>query len=131
MVMAYPKISGVAHELMARLQFITTFEVIEFLAGQQIKLSQRIAEEHAEMQMIQRALTGTIEREDEHALGMIGRLRTADEDRIDIELLPLNAALVEVHHELATVCSGAKDMVTKNKRLKKTKKYAQNQLAEA
>ena len=55
----------------------------------------------------------------------------ADEGRIGIELPPLNMALVEVHRELATVRHGAKDMVTKNKRLKKKEKYAQGQLAEA
>ena len=104
---------------------------MEFLAGQQIKLSQRMAEKHAEMQMIPRALSGTAEREDEHALDKIGRLRNVDEGRIGIELLPLNANLVEVHRELATVRNGAKGMVTKNKRLKKQEKYAQGQLAEA
>ena len=58
-------------------------------------------------------------------------MQNADEGRIDIELPPLNAALVEVHRELATVRNNAKDMVTKNKRLKKKEKYAQGQLAEA
>ena len=48
-VMAYPKISNVAHEFAIQLQFGTKFEVIEFLAGQQITLSHRMAEEHAEM----------------------------------------------------------------------------------
>ena len=66
-VMAYPEIPDVAHEFAARLQFGTTFEVMEFRAGQQIKLSQRMAEKHAEMQMIPRALSGTAEREDERA----------------------------------------------------------------
>ena len=42
-----------------------------------------------------------------------------------------NVALVEVHQELAMVRNGAKDMVTKNKRLKKKEKYAQGQLVEA
>ena len=93
---------------------------MEFLARQQIKLSQRMAEQHAEMQMIQRALAGTAEREDEHALNKIG-----------IELPPLNASLVQIHRELATVRNGAKDIVIKNKRLKKKQKYAQGQLEEA
>ena len=62
-----------------------------------------MAEEHAEMQMIQRALVGTTERVDECNLDKIGRMRNADEGRIGIELPPLNAALVEVHRELATV----------------------------
>ena len=104
---------------------------MEFLAGQQIKLSQRMAEEHAEMQMIQRALAGTAECEDKHALDKIGWMRNADEGRIGLKLPPLNTTLVEVHRELATVRKSAKDMVTKNKRLKKQEKYAQGQLAEA
>ena len=58
-VMAYPEIPDVAHEFAARLHFGTTFEVMEFLAGQQIKLSQRMAEEH--VQMIECALAGTTE----------------------------------------------------------------------
>ena len=48
-VMVYPEIPDVAHKFAAQLQFVTTFEVMEFLAGQQIKFSQRMAEEHAEM----------------------------------------------------------------------------------
>ena len=71
------------------------------------------------------------QRKEERALDKIGRLRNADEGRIGIELPPLNTALVEVHRELATVRHNAKDMVTKNKRLKKKEKYAQGQLAEA
>ena len=82
-----------------------------------------MVEEHAEM-------AGTAERKDERALDKIGRMRNADEGRIGIELPPLNAAMVQVHRELATVRNGAKDMVTKNKRLKKKEKYAQGQLAE-
>ena len=38
-VMAYPVILDVAHEFAARLQLGTTFEVMEFLAGQQMKVS--------------------------------------------------------------------------------------------
>ena len=51
-VMAYPEIPDVAHEFAARLQFGTTFELMEFLAQQQITLSERMVEEHADMQMI-------------------------------------------------------------------------------
>ena len=58
-------------------------------------------------------------------------MRNANEGRIDIELSPLNAALVEVHRELARVRNDTKDMVTKNKSMKKKEKYAQGQLAEA
>ena len=77
------------------------------------------------MQMIQRALASTKEREDECSLGKIGRLWNAYEGRIGIELPPLNAALVEVHCELAIVWNGAKDKVTKKKCLKRKEKYVQ------
>ena len=82
-------------------------------------LTQRTADKHADMQMIQRAIAGSVERTEECALNKIGRLRNVDEGRIGIELAPLNTALVEVHRELATVRHGAKDKVTKNKHLKK------------
>ena len=86
-----------------------------------------MAEEHAE---IKRALAWTTDREEEHALTKIGQIRTADEGHIGIEVPILNMTLVESHPELATVRNGAKDMVMKNKHLKKTEKYAQNQLVE-
>ena len=73
-----------------------------------------MAGKHADMQMIQRALEGTAERKDKRALDKIGRMRNADKGRIDIELPPLNWALVEVHRELATVRDEAEEMVTKN-----------------
>ena len=129
--MGYPDIPDVAHEFAARLRFGTTFELMQFLAQQQLTLTERMAEEHADMQMIQRALAGSVDRTEERALGKIGRLRNADEGRIGIELPPLNTALVEVHRELATVRHGAKDMVTRTKQLKRREKYANGQLAEA
>ena len=46
-VLKYPDIPDTAHEFGALLQFGTTFELMEFLAMQQIKVSQRMAEEHA------------------------------------------------------------------------------------
>ena len=123
-IMAYPDIPNVAHEFAARLRLGTTFALMEFLAQQQLTLTQRMADEHADMQMIQRALAGTVERKEERALVKIGQLRNADEGRIGIELPPLNTALVEVHRELATIQHDAKEMVTKNKRLKKKDKHA-------
>ena len=61
-IMAYPAFPNVAHEFAARLRFGTTFELMEFLAQQQLTLTQRMADEHADMQMIQCALVGTVER---------------------------------------------------------------------
>ena len=53
----------------------------------------------------------------------IGRMWNVDDGRIGIELPPLNTVLVEVYCELAMVQNGTKDMVTKNKRLKKKEKF--------
>ena len=49
---------------------------MEFLAMQQIKVSQRMAEEHAQQQMIGRALTQTTESEDEGPLTKVGSSET-------------------------------------------------------
>mgnify|MGYP000391440795 FL=1 len=88
---------------------------MEFLATQQIKVSQQMVEEHAEQQMIERALTQRAESEDEGLLAKVGRQRNVGIRRMGIELPPLNAALVEAHRELVRVSMGAKDMATKNK----------------
>ena len=48
-----------------------------------------------------------------------------------IELPPLNAALIEVHRELAKVSIGAKDMAIKNKNVWKTVKQTQAELQKA
>ena len=45
---------------------------MEFFATQQIKVSQRMAEEHTEQQMIERALTQRAESKDEGRLAKVG-----------------------------------------------------------
>ena len=78
-----------------------------------------MAKEHAERQMIERALVGMVEREEEHALSKIDRMRNKDEGRMGI-------ALVKVHKELVVARNRAKDMVRKNKTGKKAEKYAKH-----
>ena len=85
-----------------------------------------MAEEHAEQQMIERALTSTTESEDEGPLAKVGKHRNAGIRRMGTELPPLNTALVEVHRELAKVSIGAKDMTSKNKKAWKTIKLTQD-----
>ena len=46
----YPDIPESAHEFATLLQFRKTYELIEFLAMQQIKVSQRMIQENAEQQ---------------------------------------------------------------------------------
>ena len=121
-VLKYPDIQDTAHEFGALLQFGTTYELMEFLETQQIKVSKRMAEEHTEQQMIERALTQTTESEDEGALAKEGRQWNVGIRHMGIELPPLNTTLVEVHRELA------KDMAIKNKNVWKTIKLTQAQL---
>ena len=47
-VLEYPDIPDTAHDFRTLLQFGTTSKLMEFLATQQIKVSQRMAEGHAE-----------------------------------------------------------------------------------
>ena len=102
-VLKYPDIPDTGHEIGALLQFGTTYELMEFLATQQIKVSQLMVEEHAERQMIEHALAGTAKSDNEWPLAKIGRMRNKTERRVGIEVPPLNTALVKVHKELATV----------------------------
>ena len=64
-----------AHEFGILLQFGTTYELMEFLMTQQIKVSQRMAKENVEQQMIEHALTRTVESEDEGQLAKVGKQR--------------------------------------------------------
>ena len=66
--------------------------------------------------MIEHALTRTSKSEDEGLLAKVGRQHNAGVCRMGIELPPLNAALVEVHRELAKVSIGAKDMAINYRR---------------
>ena len=50
-----------AYEFSALLRHGTTYELIEFLARVQVATIARMAEEHAESKMIQRALAGELE----------------------------------------------------------------------
>ena len=74
--------------------------------------------------MIEQALAGVAEREDDRALSKITRMRNIEEGRVGIEVPPWNIPLVEVHRELATVRHRAKDMVCKNKSARKAKQLA-------
>ena len=55
----------------------TTYELVDFLAKAQIVAAARMAEEHAETKMIQRALLGETEPKDDRALQKIGRKKQA------------------------------------------------------
>ena len=52
-VLKDPDIPDTTHEFSALLQFATTYELMEFFTMQQIKVLQRMAEEHAQQRMIE------------------------------------------------------------------------------
>ena len=55
-VLGYKDLPAEAYEFSALLRLGTTYELVVFLARAQIKATARMAEEHAETKMIQRAL---------------------------------------------------------------------------
>ena len=121
-VMSYPEIPDVAHEFAACLQFgiLRAHGVSGEPTDQALTTHGQRTCRNADDPV--RPSRHSL-REDERALGKIGRMRTVDAGHIGIGLPPLNMSFVKVHRELATVRNGAKDMVTKNKRAKKAKMY--------
>ena len=71
-VLSYREIPAVMHKFTTILHLGTTFKLVEFLAMQQVVEARDLAEEHTERQMIQYAIAGLIELEEENALSKIG-----------------------------------------------------------
>ena len=69
-----------------------------------------MAEEHVETKMIQRALTGESEPEEDRALQKIGRKKQAKSRQLLMELPELNTALVEAYKDLNRTTRTAKQM---------------------
>ena len=85
-----------------------------------------MAEAHAQQEMIERALTRTVESEGKSPLAKVVQKHNAGIHWVGIELPPLNATLGEVYRELAKVRLGAKDMAIKNKNVRKMVKISRN-----
>ena len=92
----FPDIPIVVFELAAILRHDTTFKLIDHLARLQVVVVVGVAEEHDERLMIQKALAGDIEEEDEAALQKNGKKRHTKTDNLAIEFSVLNMAFVEV-----------------------------------
>ena len=99
-----------AFELAALLQHGTTYELIDFLARLQVAAAARMATEHAERQVIERALDNEPASDDEPKLQRVGRKRALKKRRTRIELPELNTALVDTYKELDYATRAAKDM---------------------
>ena len=120
-VLRYPDIPAAAHELAAIMQFWMTYELVTATA--------KLAKEHEDKLMVQRALAGDIE--NNKALNRIGKKRQGKTRHLAIELPVLNMALGEVHQELKRTRTAAKDMVYHSKKTRKGADLAVQRLLES
>ena len=89
-VLGYKDLPVEAYEFSALLQLGTTYELMEFLARAQVVVEARMADEHVECKMIQRALAGELEPQEDRALQKIGRKKQPKSPQLLIELPNLN-----------------------------------------
>ena len=108
-VLSYKDLPAEAYEFSALLRLGTTYELMDFLVHAQVAAVARMAEEHAETKMIQRALMGEIETHEDRALQKIGQKKQARNASL-MELPDLNTALVEAYQNLHHTTRVAKDM---------------------
>ena len=99
-----------AYKLGSILQHGTTYELIDFLASLHVAVACCMAQEHAEQQLIEKALDNEPASDDEPKLQKVGRKRATKKRRTRIELPELNTALVETYRELERTMCAAKDM---------------------
>ena len=97
-------------ELGALLRHGTTYELIDFPARLQVAAAARMAQEHAELQVIERALYNELASDDELKLQRVCKKRGLKKRRTRIELPELKTALVETYKELDYTTRAAKDM---------------------
>ena len=109
-VLGYKDLPAEAYEFSALLRLSTTFELMDFLARAQVAVAARMAEEHVESKMIQRALMGELEPKDDRALQKIGRKKQAKNTALLIEVPELNTALIEAYRDLDRTTGAAKDL---------------------
>ena len=118
-VLAYKDLPTKAYDLGAILRHGISYELIDFLARLQVVAMARLADEHAEKQMIQRALAGELKSDEEPALQKIGRKRQNKSNRLLIKFPELNTSMVEAFQELDKTTRATKDMALNNKHAQK------------
>ena len=80
-----------------------------------------MAEEHAESKMIQRALMGELEPQEDCTLPKIGRKKQAKNVALLMEVPELNTALIDAYRDLDHTTRAAKDLA---RRIKMTQQHA-------
>ena len=123
-VLGYKDLPAEAYEFSALLLLGTTFELVDFLARAQVVAAARMAEEHAETKMIQRALLGEIQPKDDRALQKIGRKKQAKHVALLMEVPELNTALIEAYRDLDRSMRAPKHMARKIKTTQQQAKIA-------
>ena len=101
-----------AFELGAILQHSTAYGLIDFQAKLQVAFAARMAQDHAENQVIERALDNEPASDVEPKLQRVSQKRVTKKRDTHIELPKLNTTLVEVYHELNHTTQEAKDTAT-------------------
>ena len=104
----FSNIPPIAHELVAILQFGTSYELVEWLAPRLQEVLERMAQE--QQIMIQKSLSGVVEPPEQQELDRIGRQRSAKNKGEAIQMPPLHEALVEIHREYEKASRAARDM---------------------
>ena len=97
---------------------------MDFHARAQVVAAARMSEEHTETMMIQRALIGGLEPQEDQALQKIGRKKPAKSAPVLMELPDLNAALVEAYQNLDHTTRVAKEMARRIKMAQQQTKWA-------
>ena len=120
-VLGYKDLPAEAYEFSTLLHLSTTFELVDFLARAQVAAAARMAEEHAESKMIQRALMGELEPKDDRALQKIGSKKQTKNTALLMEVPELNTTLIEAYRDLDHATRAAKDLA---RRIKTTQQQA-------
>ena len=68
-----PELPPVAHEMVAIMQFGTSYELVEWLAQRLQEISEWLAQEHKDRVMILKSLIGVVEPKEQQELDRIGR----------------------------------------------------------
>ena len=96
-VLGYKDLPVEAYEFSVLLRLGTTYELMDFLVRAQVAAAARMTEEHEETKMIQCALIGDLEPQEDRALQKIGRKKHVRNAPPLMELPNLNAALIEAY----------------------------------
>ena len=123
-ILGYKDLPVEAYEFSTLLWLDTTYELMEFLTCAQVVTAARMAEEHAETKMIQRALTGELEPHEDRALPKIGWKKKAKSPPLLMELPDLNTALVKAYQDLDRTTRAAKQMARSSKTAQKQAEWA-------